>query len=107
MVPTEAVVEGTLNADGTLDLDEKPNLVPGRVRVLVQSMPTPPLPKHGLVEVMDEIRSSQLARGYHGRTAEEMQAEERAREEEDAEYDRRWERLWSQGHSASSEPGQA
>jgi hypothetical protein len=40
---TEAVIEGTLQADGTLVLDEKPNLPPGRVQVIVQ--PLPELPK--------------------------------------------------------------
>ena len=37
--------------------------------------------------VMDEIRQSQLARGYTGRTLEEMQAEEAARREENEEYE--------------------
>jgi len=94
MSPTEAVIEGTLNADGTLELDEKPNLSPGRVRVVVRSMPQPAAPKRGLVEVMDEIRASQRARGYQGRTLEEMKAEEKARQAEDEEYDRRCEQLW-------------
>jgi len=34
---TQAVTEGTLKADGTLELDEKPNLSPGRVLMVVQS----------------------------------------------------------------------
>jgi len=94
MAPTEAVIEGTLKADGTLELDEKPNLSPGRVLVVVQSLPKRAAPKGGLVEVMDEIRAGQRARGYQGRTLEEMQAEEKARQEEDEEYDRRCEQLW-------------
>ncbi|MGO9468820.1 MAG: hypothetical protein ACLQVF_32230 [Isosphaeraceae bacterium] len=94
MSPTEAVIAGTLNADGTLELDEKPNPSPGRVLVVVQSMPRPAATKRGLVEVMDEIRASQRARGYQGRTLGEMQAEEQARQEEDEEYDRRCEQLW-------------
>jgi hypothetical protein len=32
-------VQGTLREDGTLVLDEKPNLPPGRVKVTVQSVP--------------------------------------------------------------------
>jgi hypothetical protein len=33
---TEIVVEGTLNPDGTLELDQKPNLSPGRVTVVLR-----------------------------------------------------------------------
>jgi hypothetical protein len=36
MALTETVIEGTLNADGTLTLDEKPNLPPGRVKVVLR-----------------------------------------------------------------------
>jgi hypothetical protein len=36
---TEITVEGTLKPDGTLELDHKPNLGPGRVKV---TLPGPP-----------------------------------------------------------------
>jgi hypothetical protein len=36
----EVVVEGTLKPDGTLELDRKPNLSPGRVTVLLRQQPT-------------------------------------------------------------------
>jgi hypothetical protein len=36
MSPAEIVVEGTLKPDGTLELDEKPSLPPGRVKVTLQ-----------------------------------------------------------------------
>jgi hypothetical protein len=91
---TETVIEGTLKPDGTLELDQKPNLSPGRVQVIVQPLATPTPARRGLVEVMDDIRASQRARGYQGRTLESMQAEEKARQEEDAEYDQRCEQLW-------------
>lgn len=91
---TEAVIEGTLKPDGTLELDQKPNLSPGRVQVIVQSLSILAPTKRGLVEVMDDIRASQRARGYQGRTLEATQAEEKARQEEDAEYDQRCEQLW-------------
>lgn len=91
---TENVIEGMLKADGTLELDEKPNLSPGRVQVIVQPLSAPAQTKRGLVEVMDEIRASQRARGYEGRTLEAMQAEEKIRREEDSEYDQRCEKLW-------------
>jgi hypothetical protein len=33
---TETVIAGTLKPDGTLELDEKPNLPPGRVKVVLR-----------------------------------------------------------------------
>ncbi len=36
MSPSEVVIDGTLKPDGTLELDQKPMLAPGRVRVVVQ-----------------------------------------------------------------------
>jgi hypothetical protein len=68
----EAVIEGTLKPDGTLELDEKPTLPPGRVQVIVQPLPKSVPTTRGLVEVMDDIRTGQRARGYQGRTLEEM-----------------------------------
>lgn len=91
---TESVIKGTLKPDGTLELDEKPSLSPGRVQVILQSISKRTPAKRDLVEVMDEIRASQQARGYQGRTLEAMQAEEKARQEEDEEYDRRCEQFW-------------
>ena len=38
MSQSEAVVEGTLKPDGTLELDQKPNLPPGRVTVRMQPL---------------------------------------------------------------------
>lgn len=90
----EVVVEGTLKPDGTLELDQKPSLSPGRVQVIVKPLATTPSGRRGLVEVMDEIRQSQRARGYQGQTLQEMQAEEKARQDEDEEYERRCEQLW-------------
>ncbi len=86
---TGTVVDATLKPDGTLELDQKLNLTPGRVQVIVQQLSKPIPAKPGLVEVMDEIRASQKATGYNGRTLEAMQAEEKDRQEEDAAYDQR------------------
>lgn len=82
---TETVIEGTIQADGSLKLDEPTKLSAGRVQVFVQLFPKQASTERGLVEVMDEIRSGQQARGYSGRTLETMQAEEKDRQEEDAE----------------------
>lgn len=91
---SEIVMEGTLKPDGTLELDAKPSLAPGRVQVIVKPLSASATGQRGLVEVMDEIRQNQRARGYQGRTAQEMQAEEKARQEEDEAYERRCEEAW-------------
>ena len=91
---TEAIVEGTLKPDGTLELDQKLGLSPGRVQVIVKPLPPVASRCRGLVEVMDEVRQSQRARGYLGRTSQETQAEEKACQEENEDYERRCEQLW-------------
>ncbi len=94
MSPSEVVIDGTLKPDGTLELDQKPALSPGRVTVTVKPLVPPPAGRRSLVEVMDEVRQAQRARGYQGRTLQDMQAEEKTRQEEGEEYERRCEQLW-------------
>jgi hypothetical protein len=89
----EVVVEGTLKPDGTLDLDEKPSLSPGRVKVILQPASASPPGRRGLTDVIDEIRQGQQARGFQGRSAEEIEA---GLQEGEAEYERRMQALRSQ-----------
>lgn len=44
MSQIETVLQGTLHADGTLTLDEKPNLPPGRVKVVLRQEATIDVP---------------------------------------------------------------
>jgi hypothetical protein len=92
------IIMGTLKADGTLELDERPTLAPGRVQVAIAptQMPTKGGPRRTILDVLDEVRASQTARGYRGRSIEEMQADEAARRAEDEEYEERWRTLWNQ-----------
>src|SRR5437763_1770255 len=80
-----AVVQGTLRDDGTLELDEKPALAPGRVQVTILPIPAPAVaqPRRTILDVLDEIHAAQEARGYRGRSIEEMEADEAARRSED------------------------
>ena len=72
----ETVIEGTLKPDGTLELDEKPNLSPGRVQVIVQSLPE--LPEGDpFWDMMKSIWAGQKARGHVPRSVEEVEAERR------------------------------
>jgi hypothetical protein len=84
---SEVVVEGTLKPDGTLELDQKPNLLPGPVRVTIRPA-QPPTPQRGLADVVREIAADQRARGYPGRSDAELRAAEEAALDEDAERDR-------------------
>lgn len=73
---TEAVVEGTIQPDGTLVLDEPTKLPAGRVQVVVQALPELPEgdPFWGM---MQSIWAGQKARGHVPRTAEEVEKERR------------------------------
>jgi hypothetical protein len=68
------VIEGLLRPDGSLELDEKPALPPGRVQVIIQ--PLPQLPADDpFWQRMQAIWAGQKARGHVARTAEQVEAE--------------------------------
>jgi hypothetical protein len=73
---SEVVVEGTLKPDGTLELDQKPNLAPGRVQVIVQALPQLP-DGDPFWDMMKSIWAEQKARGHVPRSVEEVEAERR------------------------------
>src|SRR5688500_970106 len=68
----EVIVEGTLKPDGTLELDSKPNLTPGRVTVVLrpgsEEIPT----KQDWFQTLQSIRARREAEGY--RFMNEMEA---------------------------------
>jgi hypothetical protein len=82
---TTPVVElqGTLQADGTLLLDEKPNLPPGRVRVTVQ--PVLDITQTDIWQYVERIWAEQRARGHVPRSKEEIDADIAASRQEDEE----------------------
>jgi hypothetical protein len=86
----EVMIEGTLKPDGTLELDQKPSLSPGRVTVILQPAQAKTSGQGGLADVIDEIHKGQQARGFQGRSAKEI--EEGLREGED-EYEKRMQAL--------------
>ena len=68
---TSAVeMQGTLREDGTLVLDEKPALPPGRVKVTVE--PTPDLTKTEIWQFFERMGAERRARGHVPRTLEEI-----------------------------------
>jgi hypothetical protein len=74
MTPGQIELHGTLRADGTLILDEKPNLPPGRVRVVVQPLAGTPA-KPDPWAVLQGIWAERRALGLQPRSAEEIDAE--------------------------------
>ena len=83
----EETIEATLDSNGQLRLTQQPRLPPGPVRVTIRAAAAVGA-RHGMAEVIQEIDTDQRLRGFHGRTAAELQAEEEARQAEDDERDR-------------------
>jgi hypothetical protein len=68
-------IHGTLREDGTLVLDEKPNLPPGRVKVQMQ--PADSATKedtNDVIAVLQRIHADQTRRGHLPRSVEEINA---------------------------------
>jgi hypothetical protein len=99
MTPTHIVIEGTINSDGTLDLDNKLALPPGRVQLIVQ--PLPELPKDDpFWQRMQNISAGQRARGHVPRTKEEIDADIKSLRDEAEEEIQETERLEEESRSA-------
>jgi hypothetical protein len=96
-MPAPVIVPGTLKPDGTLELDQMPNLPPGPVLVSVQPVPSATASTPGLAGVIDDIRRRQQARGFQGRSAQDIEAQ---RQEGEASYEQR-----TQALRAPSNPG--
>ena len=82
---TEQTIPATLDANGKLQLTQPPQLPPGPVIVTIRA--ASPGPQRGLADVIREIAANQRARGFPGRSAEELRAEEESRQSDDAERD--------------------
>jgi len=81
MSATHVVVEGTLKPDGSLELDSKLDLPPGRVQLIVQ--PLPELPKDDpFWQMMEGIWAARAAAGRTPRGTEEVEAQRRALRED-------------------------
>ena len=61
---TQVEVQGTLQPDGTLVLDEKPNLPPGKVRVVLQSRAEVGSPQESLLDFVQRVQRESVARGH-------------------------------------------
>lgn len=73
---TETVIEGTLKPDGTLELDQKPNLPPGRMTIRMQ--PLTVLPEGDpFFDMLKGIWAVRAQAGLVPRTVEEVEAQRR------------------------------
>jgi len=68
-------LQGTLREDGTLVLDEKPNLPPGRVKVVVQPANSVEGDVNDVIAVLKRIHAAQALRGHVPRSVEEIDAD--------------------------------
>ncbi len=60
----EVMIEGVLQPDGTLQLDEKPNLAPGRVTVVLRREEEAKPPSENWLQCLQGIRAKREAEGY-------------------------------------------
>ncbi len=88
---SEDVIEGTLKPDGTLELDQKPTLSPGRVTVVLRRDAAVKQPQplgDEFFRMLEAIWAGQRARGHVPPTVEEIEAErQRLRRDGEAEIE--------------------
>lgn len=83
----EETIEATLDANGQLTLSHPPGLPAGPVRVTIR-VSAGGKSTRGLADVVREIAAKQRGRGFPGRSAAELRAEDDERQAEDDERDR-------------------
>ena len=74
MVTTTLEMLGTVGQDGTLTLDQKVTVAPGRVKVRVESVSAPAPPTETLVDFVDRTRREMAAAGSGFMNDEEVTA---------------------------------
>lgn len=84
---TEETIDATLDPNGQLRLTQRPRLSPGPVRVTIRAAISIPPRRRGLADVVRELAADQRSRGFPGRSAADILAEDASRQDEDAERD--------------------
>ena len=75
MATTMLETLGTIRTDGTLDLDQRVTIPPGRVKVRLESVERPVQAAQGLVEFVQGLRQQMTDAGHQFRTKEAIDAE--------------------------------
>jgi len=83
----EETIDATLDSTGQLRLTHQPRLPPGPVKVTIR-VAAAVGPPRGLADVIREIAAERSSRGFPGRSAADLRAEDDACLAEDAERDR-------------------
>ena len=104
MSPSQIVVEGTLKPDGSLELDERPKLPPGRVQVILTALRGTEQASEDVWTVLERIWAERSALGLQGRTREEIDADVQALRDELEEHARGVERLQEEAQGAAEQP---
>lgn len=78
----EIVLNGTLKADGSLELSQPINLPPGQVRVVVQTAVSPSEPKKGVLAVLERIWAERRALASKGRSKAQIDTDIQAMRQE-------------------------
>ncbi len=94
-------IQGTLQPDGTLVLDEKPNLPPGRVKVTMQ--PVLDYKETEIWKFFERLWAEQKARGHVPRSKEEIDADIETMRQEDEERMQEIERLHEESRRMAKE----
>ena len=102
---TPVIVRGTLEPDGTLVLDQKPDLSPGRVRVMLEAVADLPRPDR-FWAMMEQIWDDSKARGYSPRSVEDVEAERQVFREEWDEHQEGLERIHLDGERLRQQASQ-
>ena len=97
----EETIDAVLDSNGDLRLSHQPQLPPGPVSVTIRIAATAG-PQRGLADVIQEIAAEQRARGYSGRSAEDLRELDDARLAEDIERDQELDA--ARRHTASKGP---
>jgi hypothetical protein len=105
MTPNAVELQGTLRQDGTLVLDDKPNLPPGRVKVIIE--PVPDNKQTEIWQFFERLWAEQRARGHVPRTREEIDAELEAARQEDEERMQELERIHEECARHRQQQGQS
>jgi hypothetical protein len=100
------IVEGIVKEDGTLEVAERVSLPPGRVQLMVVSLPD--LPKDDpFWQRMQAIWSAQKTRGHIARSVQEVEAERQAVREEWEKRMQHIEQIQAEAEQARKSMGQA
>jgi hypothetical protein len=102
---TDAVeIQGTLREDGTLLLDNKPNLPPGRVKVIVELIQD--YKQTEIWQFFERLWAEQRERGHVPRSREEIDTELQAARQEDEERMQELERIHEECERHRQQQGQ-